>query len=1145
MKKPIAARWALFFISLCVWASLRAQVEQAALPGHAAIGGHAGVRPTVSCSWGVGTATVGPVSGAGALEDGGASVLTLERFYRIGGENIPSTPSECRLAYDKDSLFVFFRCGEPDSAYPAIRQPGDWYRLEATPVEQDAVFPDKVEVFIRPDGDGPVCYHFAVTRDGQSFGMRETLDRSGDSPRQAEKTGDFRGTVRVRAREWTVLIGIPWAAIGGRPKGYFGIVPLRTRWRTQEVSSPVALGFEDRRPDDLYMETTLGPHPEIHGTTGILDTLVSGVVRWQRPARLDYPAPDILRQIWALQQALAGPTTGSGNLAPRIALTQQWTDLLQLEGFNFGATTGSIVPEDLFPDVLRRRVNGALRKRETGKACGMLDTYLHRLDTVSRRWFADHSPGDIRQDGWSPVDKALGLEVKDSTLAVRCMAGGHVIVFHLAFPATGGVRLWAGEKGFFNPVTRLPLTVQKGEGYWLIPYANGKISISRAPFRMAFITAKGDTLVRIGGGNIAFRFEPGGRVSAVDFRQPLGKEEAIYGFGEKSDAFDQRGKVLTLWGMDDWKGNTEGLANESYKPVPLFHSSRGYMIFVNSSYRLRADIGKTAPGSYRITQQGPLFDYYLWCCPPEEALISYTSLTGKPFLPPRWAFEPWMGRTGRGWAANPAHDPVAEQERVINRFRQLDIPHSAIYAEGNAADNPALYAFLAPTGMRALSWYFSSVSRQEQQRLMGREAVPLLAFADTAGTIAHSIDYIDFTHPNALALARRWWQHRLDLGLSGSMVDFGDRVPEDARFYNGRKGDELHNFYGYYYHKAYSTIFRERRGDDFILFARSAAPGDQQWIGQFAGDHSANFKGLREVLNGLLTLSACGFSTWGSDLGGFRAWPDPAVYMRWTQFACFSPLMRSHGRTPREPWEYGTDALANYKRFAWVRENLLDYIYGEAAYTHATGIPLVRSMAVAFPGLPPLAQVDDQYMFGRDLLVAPVITEDADRPVFFPPGKWYSLWNGAVEQGGDICRVQTPLSSIPVYMREGAILPVAFDHTLQWGQSMTGDQVHAFILTPAAPFSATQRTYAGPFGGKVSMRAEENGLSVILDDLLHTLYLILYMPVSAVSVNGRALPALDEAGRRVLPPGWYRDEAQHRTIVRLPSDVHRVVTVTY
>ena len=409
--------------------------------------------------------------------------------------------------------------------------------------------------------------------------------------------------------------------------------------------------------------------------------------------------------------------------------------------------------------------------------------------------------------------------------------------------------------------------------------------------------------------------------------------------------------MLTLWGSDDWLGNGEGLANTSYKAVPIFHSSNGYMVFNNSSYRLRADIGKRHPTEYRITQQGPIFDYYFWIGAPEKRLQSYTALTGRVPLPPKWVFEPWMGRGEGAWKQGRLQDAIAEEESVTKHFRELDIPHSAIYAEGSSALSPALHQFMAARGIRILGYFYPLVPLALQQQLMPelkQSELPYLRLAN--GDVAPDPDdtYVDFTNPKAMNLCRRALKPLLDLGGAGSMVDFGDMTPDNAVFYDGQRGAEMHNLYYYKYQETISKVFQEKRGYDFILYARGAAPGTQKWVGQFAGDHPANFNGLRHVMTGALNLCACGYSLWGSDLGGYFGYPQPAVYMRWFQFGCFSPIMRPHGKATRDPWYFGDAAVTNYKFLAWTRENLLNYTYNAAVIAHETGVPIMRSMPVAF-----------------------------------------------------------------------------------------------------------------------------------------------------------------------------------------------------
>ena len=231
------------------------------------------------------------------------------------------------------------------------------------------------------------------------------------------------------------------------------------------------------------------------------------------------------------------------------------------------------------------------------------------------------------------------------------------------------------------------------------------LSSAETRFRLSFYNAAGKEVTQIGANSLAFRFGSDGKVLAIDFKNHLDSNEVIYGFGERYDCFNENGNVVTLWGTDDWIGNGVGLRNTTYKPLPIFHSSKGYMVFDNSSYRLRGDIGRTDPKQYRLTQQGPIFDFYFYIGSPQESLRSYTALTGRVPLPPKWVFEPWMGRGEGAWAGGPLHNAVWEETNTITRFAELDIPHSAIYAEGRSANSPELHEFATPRGIRILGYF--------------------------------------------------------------------------------------------------------------------------------------------------------------------------------------------------------------------------------------------------------------------------------------------------------------------------------------------------------------------------------------------------------------------------------------------------------
>ncbi len=1069
--------------------------------------------------------------------------LELNRFYRAGGDNRPATPTECRIAYNSNALLVVFRCEERNMSFPAGLQPADWYSLRGLPSASDSwpPFPDEVDLLIQPDIGNPTCYQFAATLGGLKFGCQRFLTGNPDQaanqhPRDSAKVNKieaFDATVFKRTDAWTVFFQLPWEILGGKPQSHFGFLPMRTRWRDGEFTSPVAIDFDEGMPVDLLIETHFSGTAEVQESQSSLCRLPSGIFRWQRPAVLTYPDCETLQKILQMENSLTTPTDAN-KLPQRLYLTERWMDLMTLEGFTPLPRAWGILTYDLTLTCLRQRINAALQKNGLQQACQILDTYLSHLDTTSRWWYADGSPGDIRKDEWQPITTAESLEVDGNLGKMRCNAGDHTVDLHLALPKTGGVRIFTKDEGHIKPTDLLPFKVMGSSGSWSIAAAGGRITIRRKPFSVSFDNAVGDAVTQIAANNLAFRFSPDGKILATDFKNDLDPSEVIYGFGEKYDHFDHHGNVLTLWGTDDWVGNGMGLRNTTYKPLPIFRSSKGYMVFNNSSYRLRADIGRTDANHYRITQQGPIFDYYFFIGSPEKILQSYTALAGRPILPPKWAFEPWMGRGEEAWASGPLHDAVAQEENTFRRFAELDIPHSAIYAEGPSAMSPALNEFMAAHEIKVLGYFYPVIRPSRQKSLMPElkpDELPILHCP------TEHEPYVDFTNPHAKELCRRALKKLLDLGVAGSMVDFGDMVPDDAVFYDGKHGAKMHNLFYYDYQRTVSEVFTEKRGNDFVLYARGAAPGTQKWVGQFAGDHPSNFDGLKAVLTGALNLCACGYSNWGSDIGGYFGLPEPAVYMRWVQFGCFSPWMRPHGKATRDPWDYGEAAVASYKFDAWVRESLSNYIYNAAVVAHESGIPIMRSMAVAFPDEQRLAAVRDQYLFGPDLLVAPVVTEDTVRTILFPSGVWASLWNGKTISGPAELKINVPLNEIPVYLKPGAVVPVQLSRELQFGQSMTGDRVSALVVTPSNKNETVSLLNAQDEVAKVTLQCKGNGLGWILENLPETNYLLVYGTTdsSGVKVDGKVLTKLTAAEFNSMPTGWKADPSGNRLIIRLSA----------
>ncbi|OPZ26601.1 MAG: Alpha-xylosidase [Lentisphaerae bacterium ADurb.BinA184] len=1074
--------------------------------------------------WGLAAITI-PEAGSGwnplnGDAPGWDAALAIERFLPFGGRPGNVTPTAVHLLSDADGLCVRFTCVECNSLYRPVGN-SRYNSGLGRPQFADAVF-----VVVRPDCRAGAYEVFAVASSGD-VGTAASGGEKGAVPEGPGRSG-FSSAVVRRAGSWTATFHLSWERLGGRLVGPFGLQFVRVRGQSGERLSPTALAFGDVVGSDLCLEARLGEAAAAIGIEGDLARLPSGAQRWQRRASLTWPTVEECRQIADLQRERSLLPTTAENLAARLRLAARWLDLLTLEGFSFHPQGGCWEKSEgeYQPEEARATVNEALRRGATAEACHVVERFLGQLERHSRRWFADGTPGCVDDDAWQAVERLGTPRLDGREVVIEAWAGGQALRLCLSFPFATCLRIHADPPGHFRPAGSEGICVKPGRSCTRLVGPRLTVEVVEGDrWVIAATVPGGRRRWQLRRGDVFVRLDDAGGITAVDVRLPLGAAEVVCGFGERFDALDVRGRVATLYDLDAWEGLIYGLQNHIYKPIQLFHSSAGYSAFINSTCRLRVDGGRRWPDRLRLTQHGAILDWFVWLDAPLAALDDYTALTGRPVRPPRWAFEPWFGGGWERWKKGPCQDPASEIRAVAQRFRQLDIPHSAVYAEGVAMDDPRTCAWLNPQGIRVLAWMNSDIPLDQQRRLLGGVADGELPVLRRAGGEAST--YVDFTHPRAADLCDAFWRHRLDIGVAGSMVDFGDRVPEDAVCHDGRRGDLMHNLYALDYHRHFHAAFARRRGADFVLFSRSAAPGSQQWLCQFSGDHQPNFVGMHAALRGMLNLCASGFPTVGGDIGGYFGWPDPEVYIRWVQLGCFSGLMRCHGTAPREPWEYGDETVSIYRFHAWLRENLLDTIAAAAARASTTGEPLMAPLGVAFPDDPAVAPCDDAFLFAGCLLVAPMLAPGVRRAVRFPAGgAWFDLWDGRRFDGGTAAEVDAPLAKVPVFVRAGAVLPVRLAPSLAWGESAA-----------TVPCGA----------GTVALTPVAEGFEFTLDGVPDTRYLILYgvspEALEEVRVQGRALDRLTASQWPARPVGWVA--ADGRIVVRLPEGRRRHAAIIF
>ena len=316
----------------------------------------------------------------------------------------------------------------------------------------------------------------------------------------------------------------------------------------------------------------------------------------------------------------------------------------------------------------------------------------------------------------------------------------------------------------------------------------------------------------------------------------------------------------------------------------------------------------------------------------------------------------------------------------------------------------------------------------------------------------------DFSNP----AVRKWWgslyKGLLEDGIAGIWNDMDEpsvftpptgTMPLDLVFDNdGQPATqrEMHNVYGQLMSRStYEGLLRLRPNERPFVLTRSSFAGGQRYAAVWPGDNTSDWSSLRQSISTLMGMGLSGFSFVGCDIGGFVGAPSGELYTRWLQAGVFYPFMRSHSELnspSKEPWVFGYRDEAINKRAIELRYELLPYIYNTMEQASETGLPALRPLFLEFPNDEHVTGISDEFLFGADLLVAPVLHEGAvERVVYLPGGDWYDYWTGHAFTGGRTIKVPVTLDTIPIFVRGGGFIfrqPVVQIHGRNAGKHFTG-----------------------------------------------------------------------------------------------------------
>jgi alpha-D-xyloside xylohydrolase len=440
-------------------------------------------------------------------------------------------------------------------------------------------------------------------------------------------------------------------------------------------------------------------------------------------------------------------------------------------------------------------------------------------------------------------------------------------------------------------------------------------------------------------------------------------------------------------------------------------------------------------------------DYFVIYGPdPASILARYAGLTGRAPVPPVWSFGLWLSRNSyTSWDV--VHEVVDSADAHNLPFDVIHLDTAWFKEDWNCdlrfsaerfADPAAHMARLRGRGVRVSLWQYNFIPPCEdnQNYLEARERGYFVQAEDGGefsypdGTIGSWIDdqIIDFTKPDAVAWYARQIEELIRKGAAAIKVDFGEGVPDRAKYEN-LPGNRVHNLYSLIYTRAIAEATHRASGE-WIVWARSGTAGSQRFPVHWGGDSQCSWAGLRGTLKATISIGLSGIPYFSHDIGGFIGRPSAELYIRWAQFGLLSSHSRTHGagdQNSREPWSFGDDADAIFRDFARLRYSLLPYLLVCAHDAADRGLPVVRSMLLEFPDDDIAWTLEDQYMLGGSLLVAPVLApmdREAARRYYLPPGTWYDYWTKErIESTGEWREEEVRLDRIPVLVRGGSVIP--------------------------------------------------------------------------------------------------------------------------
>ena len=550
-------------------------------------------------------------------------------------------------------------------------------------------------------------------------------------------------------------------------------------------------------------------------------------------------------------------------------------------------------------------------------------------------------------------------------------------------------------------------------------------------------------------------FHEEGWYKSVKYPQTLC--ENYYGFGEKGGSLDKKGETISFWNTDSFVYQTDDSKLYQTQPIQIVVRSNGfcYALIFDNPLRSQIKIGEEDECHTEYYVNGGGINYYLIVGPNVyKVFTKIQKLLGTPPLPPISA----LGHHQSRWS----YYPESEVRELAKEFRTRKIPCDFIHLDIDYMDGYRVFTWdkekfpnpkklakdLFEDGFRLMAMTDPGVKVDSEYKIY-KEGIKGKHFClNPDGSVYTGAVWPGDCHfPDFTQLKTREWfgghfKTLTDVGIKGFWIDMNEPSVFDDKGTiaddivhpgegNAKSHGEIHNQYGHLMAQAaYEELQKLLPNTRIYINSRAAYLGTQRYAGTWTGDNNAEWSHLQISIPMLLNMAASGQLMIGPDIGGFAGKPSSELLIRWYQAGILYPYFRNHTinkKCSQEPWVFGKKAEEIIRQTIQLRYSLMIYIYNAIHQTCLTGVPAFRALWVDNPKDPVASMADwseTEYMFGDKLLVAPILKRGHHkREVYLPAGKWYSLCGKLILDGGQVHEIDVPLNLIPIFVKEGSIIP--------------------------------------------------------------------------------------------------------------------------